>query len=54
MFEEFCELFFKMIVLPVLVLILLGLLVVAWPTIVEQATSDKAGWDSGARPEGLY
>ena len=54
MFEEFCELFFKMIVLPVLVLLMLLIVAMAWPTIVEQATSDKADWNSGARPEGLY
>ncbi|MBR4310723.1 MAG: hypothetical protein IKW19_09320 [Akkermansia sp.] len=54
MFEEFCELFFKLIVLPVLVLLMLLVVAMAWPTIVEQATTDKGGWDSGARPEGLY
>lgn len=54
MFEDFCELFFKFIVLPVLVLVMLLIVAMAWPTIVEQATTDKGGWDSGARPEGLY
>jgi hypothetical protein len=50
MFEDFCVLVFKCIVLPVLVLLMLLALVVAWPTIVEQASSDRGGWDSGERP----
>ena len=54
MLEEFCELVFKCVVLPVLVLVLLVLFALALPTMVEQATTDKAGWDSGERPEGVY
>lgn len=54
MFADLCELAFKCVVLPVLVLVLLVLFALALPTMVEQATSDNAGWDSGERPEGVY
>ena len=47
---EFVDLFFKVVVLPVVVAVMLVLLVVCWPDIVQQATSDRGGWDSGARP----
>lgn len=31
--------------------VIAGLLVVAWPQMVHQVTSDDGGWYSGARPE---
>ena len=47
---EFVGLFFKVVVVPIVVAVMLVLLVACWPVMVEQASSDRGGWDSGERP----